>query len=246
MPIDDAKRFWSSQTTSLHRFSETAFYTRKAEEHAATMSMEDRIGGCIDLGCGAGELLQHLATLVRVDAGLDYSASMLGEAAQRLRGLPIELVEADPLDYLPAASHRVWITTGAINQYYPADRLRRLLDLLGGHPHARALYLFDCVDPLRYRTRSFGSRYRPTPNSSIATITQRLRRTGARWRVALALAAGRFEAPIAPLGPSHLGFGQRPDFWIREAQARSIEIEIVSSRFYEYRYHVCLRRSGSR
>jgi SAM-dependent methyltransferase len=238
----DAKQFWSTQTSSLHRFSSDDFYRRKAEEHAATMSASDRTAECIDLGCGAGELLRHLAPLVRVTTGMDYSASMLAAARRRLDGLEIDLIEADPLERLAETTHRVWITTGAINQYYTPDRLHQLLDLLRDHSSARALYLFDCVDPLRYRTCPFGSSYLPPPDTEPLSLLSRLRRVAARWRVALALGMGRFEVPALRLGRTRMGFGQRPDFWIAAAAARGLGIEIVSSRFYEYRYHVRLRR----
>lgn len=238
----DAKQFWSTQTSSLHRFSSDEFYLRKAEEHASLMSAADRNSGCIDLGCGAGELLRHLAGLVRVAAGVDYSASMLTEARRRLDGLGIELFEADPLDLLPSTAHRVWITTGAINQYYDSDRLHLLLDLLTNHPSARVLHMFDCVDPLRYRVCAFGSGYLPPLESRDHSVFRRTRRAMARWRVAFALGMGRFERPIARLGRTQMGFGQRPDFWIAAARKRGLGIEIVSSRFYEYRYHVRLRR----
>jgi len=238
----DAKQFWSTQTSSLHRSSSEEFYRRKAKEHAALMSEADRGAGCIDLGCGAGELLRHLAASVRVAAGVDYSASMLAEARRRLDGLGIDLFEADPLDHLPGTTHRVWLTTGAINQYYDSERLLRLLDLLRDHASARVFHMFDCVDPLRYRVCPFGSGYLPPREPRGRSIAWRVRRAAARWRVALALGAGRFEAATAPLGHAKMGFGQRPDFWIAAAAARGLGIEIVSSRFYEYRYHVRLRR----
>jgi len=206
------------------------------------MTAEDRNAGCIDLGCGAGELLRHLAASVRVVAGVDYSASMLAEARRRLDGLGIELFEADPLDLLPSTAHRVWITTGAINQYYDSDRLHLLLDVLRDHPYARVFHMFDCIDPLRYRMCAFGSGYLPPQESRNPSVFRRVRRAAARWRVALALGMGRFEVPIVQLGRTQMGFGQRPDFWIAAAAKRGLGIEIVSSRFYEYRYHLRLRR----
>lgn len=247
--MDDVQRFWSVQTSSLHRSSDDSFYRRKAVEHAAFIREEDREAGCVDLGCGAGELLLHLARFAKVDAGIDYSESMLAQARERLSGLGIELLQADPMEYLATSKHRAWITTGAINQYYSAEQMESLLDLFCSHSTARCFYLFDCVDPLRYFTRPFGLAYEPprtmTALRDRAPWVRRLRRAASRWRTALWLGLGRFDRPVAALRRLEMGFGQRPDFWIASSAQRGLETEIVSSLLYEYRYHVRIGRRNT-
>ena len=48
----------------------------------------------------------------------------------------------------------------------------------------------------------------------------------------------------APLPGAGMGFGYLPSFWRRQADAHQLSVEIVSSRYYEYRYHVMLRKPG--
>jgi hypothetical protein len=46
-------------------------------------------------------------------------------------------------------------------------------------------------------------------------------------------------------GPG-MGYGYLPRFWLEACDARGLEVEIVSSRFYEYRYHVLIHKPAAR
>lgn len=239
------EKFWASQTQSLNRESHGEFYRRKALEHAGILGERCRsCDGVLDIACGAGELLEQLAGRVRIEVGLDYSESMLAAARQRLGAASgIEWVRADVFEYLPAARTGVWMSTGGINQYLDAADLRRILDIFAGNPHARALYLFDCIDPLRLRLLQGGISYRPEhllPDSP----GWRARRLIRRLRFATRYVAGGYAREVQYLGSPSMGYGQLPAYWLRECAARLLQVEIVSSRYYEYRYHACITKDA--
>ncbi len=247
--VDAGQRFWSSQTSSRHRSSDSAFYSAKAAEHASLMSPEHRIADCVDLGCGAGELLEHLCAPVNVTAGLDYSDAMLENARERLGSShPARLLNEDVFTYLPGSSHEVWLTTGALNQYLEPARLSALLDLFAGHRRAKAFYLFDSVDPLRFKLMPHGISYRPEHADVQLKTFRELYRGGRRIleRIGLSvqLATGAGIQPAQKLPTTAMGYGYLPRFWLLEATRRGLSVEIVSSRFYEYRYHIVLQKEG--
>jgi SAM-dependent methyltransferase len=239
------KEFWQAQTSSLHRADDPTFYGRKAREHAALMTPYERSRPCLDLGCGAGELLEHLRTDVNVVAGLDFSASMLAVARERLSGSGIRLANDDIFEYLPNASEPTWMTTGAINQYLDIAHLRRFLKIFNENPAARSLFMFDCVDPMRYSILPFGIGYvtaRQPKRTAIRTMIW-----PAFWRVRRAivgmkLALGILGRPKAALGGIGMGYGYTPSQWRQLIEPLGLTCDIVSSLLYEYRFHVIVRK----
>ncbi len=154
----------------------------------------------------------------------------------------IELIHgSDVIAFLRTAPNSVWTTTGAINQFLAPDQHRRLLDLFAEHPHAKRYYMFDCVDPLRYALLAHGISYRPTHLARAADLATRSKRAIRRLMLAGRLAVGK-PRDSQYLGSAAMGWGQLPRFWIREAMSRRLGVEIVSSKYYEYRYHVVLEK----
>ena len=247
--MDTPKAFWNAQNSSLHRDSSAAFYRGKAEEHASLISPEDRSAGIVDLGCGAGELLEQLAGLVKIDAALDFSDAMLAEARRRLADhSDVALINADLFAYLPKQRHAVWTTTGAINQYLDRAETMRFLDLFAKHPDAHALYLFDCVDPLRYALLPYGLSYRPEhlDDGQTKTFRARVGRPVRLTQRVSKLLTGGFTKDFQYLGSAGMGYGAPPRFWLLTARNFGLHAQIVSSRYYEYRYHVLLHKDAGR
>lgn len=244
----DSKTFWNSQTSSLHRTGTADFYARKAEEHVTLLDESERIAPAVDLGCGAGELLAQLLKHTNVRVGVDFSESMLDEARQTLAHTEVELLSADVFEYLPGSHFSVWTTTGALNQYLDEVRLNDFLDIFVANSSARSLFLFDCVDPIRDAVIPYGIAYRRidlTGNTPLHTLARRIYIPLRRSRLALRLAFGTLERPFQSLRREGMGYGQLPSFWLDAAARRNLNIEIVSSRYYEYRYHVALRKGAA-
>ncbi|MGE3362322.1 MAG: trans-aconitate 2-methyltransferase [Rhizobiaceae bacterium] len=249
MSSADAKAFWKQQTSSLHRSDGDAFYARKAAEHASLLTAQERAAGAVDLGCGAGELLYFLSDEIDVRQGIDYSASMLEQAGSRLDGKGIQLQEADFRVFLPGCSQAVWLTTGALNQYLDASDTGSLLELFQANQHARSFFLFDCIDPIKFLLMPYGIRYQiPLGASAERGLNDRFRSAYHAFRrvgIGAQLAGGFLSRDFATLRGKGMGYGQLPRFWLMAAKRLDLSAEIVSSRYYEYRYHVLLRKRSA-
>lgn len=244
--MNKSQEFWNKQVSSFNRRDDDVYYKAKAAEHAAFMLDEHKILDCIDLGCGAGEILDYLSDFVRVRVGLDFSNSMLEAARLRLHDKEVELISADIFEYLPESKCGVWMTCCGINQYLNAEMQRRFLDLFNNNIDAKALYLFDCVDHMRYSLLPFGISYL----APIATMDSKknwplvvsLRLKFLRCIRGIAMALGGYSVNCKKLGGAKMGYGYLPKFWLDECRNRGFEIDIVSSRFFEYRYHVLIKK----
>lgn len=242
----EAWKFWHSQTTSLHRDGSDDFYRRKADEHARFFYANEHDWSCVDLGCGAGELLRHLAGKINVVAAVDYSETMLAEARRRLPGSSIRFHKAGVFDYLPKSHEKIWMTTGAVNQYLDKPAMDAFLDIFIKHNVVRTLMLFDCVDPVRYALLPYGIAYQTNMASGgpawrrVLRYFRRLqRRLVLAWEI---LTEDRNQAGIS-LGKASMGYGYPPSYWRTRAARLGLEITFASSEAYEYRFHVFLRKS---
>lgn len=209
------------------------------------MTPHERSSPCLDLGCGAGELLVHLRDNVNITVGLDYSKSMLEAARQRLGDSPVQLLDTDLFAYISTATQPTWITTGAVNQYLDPHQTEQFLQAFSENTNAKSLFLFDCVDPLRYAVLQFGSRY---PDASLATQSWRavriarlltsIRRTETGFRLMFGMLSRSNQA----LRRHSMGFAYLPNRWRDMIEALDLDCEFVSSLFYEYRFHVIVRK----
>ncbi len=209
------------------------------------MTDEDRAAPCLDLGCGAGELLEHLQNFLNITTGIDYSESMLDVARKRLVGSGITLKNSDLFEYVQSSVEPTWMTTGAINQYLEPKLLQQFLQLFKNNSSARALYLFDCVDPVRYAIYPFGLSYRPIRKTEINSLRARLRFINwyiSRGVVYFKLTLGLLGRSGNKLGRTGMGYGYSPAEWRFFLDSLDLTCEIVSSQFYEYRFHVIIHK----
>ncbi len=234
--------FWSQQAASLHRYDTEKFYREKADEHVHLMRINDREVGAIDLGCGAGELLQHLMSKVYIKTALDYSESMLSRARSRLGNDAPELKNADVFDYLSDTEIPVWLTTGALNQYLSPAQITNLMKIFQANLNAQSFYLFDCVDPIRYDLLSFGISFNPEDMVTdklpvYKRLSKYLRRVHLLFRM-----INKDSKDFSYLGSPSMGYGYLPKFWLKLGNDLGLSIQIASSRHYEYRYHVIFNK----
>lgn len=241
----DEQVFWKDQTSSLHRSGDPHFYTRKAVEHASLMSQLEKERPCLDLGCGAGELLVHLKNHMNVVTGLDYSESMLDKAKKRLADSEIRLINTEFFEYLKIATESTWMTTGALNQYLNLKSTTHFLTLFKNNDDAKSLFLFDCVDPIRYAAMQFGLSYIPSVTSNSRGLRDVVRYI--RWRLrliqfGLKLSLGLIGRSNVKIGRVGMGYGYSPQVWHGLLSELNLRGEVVSSLFYEYRFHIIIRK----
>lgn len=235
MKRKEIEEFWSDQRNSGQPVSDDDWLLRKAEEHVLFMHPDDRDGPIIDFACGSGELLTQFAKCAGVVAGMDFSASMLFEARRRLGDAQVKLIEGDGFNYSREAVEPVWTTCSGMNQYLSPKELLLWIESFIANPHARSLYLFDCVDPIRRRWLSAKSAYREGDHRHVSTKRR---------------AASRIKSTVrnvthdgwANLGSAEMGYGYTPSFFRKRAAYGDVYMEFVSSRYFEYRFHVALRK----
>jgi cyclopropane-fatty-acyl-phospholipid synthase len=247
--MSKSKDFWSEQNSSLHRDASEGFYRKKALEHSRFLLKADESRTILDVGCGAGELLYFFSEHANVEKGTDFSASMIEAAKLRLASKPnISLAVEDVFEGLPNAAQGIWTTTGAINQYLTRDELSQLFKMFMENNHVESMYLFDCVDYLRYFARnahntyiSVSQTYKPSWKMQLATFVKRSLHLSSMFGRSLIGVL----PDILPLGNTSMGFGTLPSLWRNLTMDLPVEMEIVSSLYYEYRYHVRISKAHS-
>lgn len=229
---------WNAELDSGNRESSEEYLESKAQEQAWIVNKADQGLGCIDLGCGAGELLAHLVSELNIQEALDFSENMLSKARTKLRSGKVKFVHDDPFSYLPGCGMPVWLTTGALNQYLDKKRMDVLLEVFMDNSNATSFYLFDCVDPLRVAILGLGSDFVPFPKRSIArSLLSKL------YSLTLLMTyLSKIRGGCIKFKKRRFGFGYLPDYWNQKAIEKGLQIVITSSVNFEYRYHVVLRK----
>lgn len=227
--------FWRSQTSSIHRSNDQEFYRRKAQEHALLISAEANDVRVADFACGAGELLEQMLPLVNVEEASDFSESMLARAADRLAGSDVTLICADGLSHAKTALQSVWTTCGGLNQYLDPSQLRDWVEHFVSNANARTLFMFDCVDPYRFRSLKQASKY------TEQHLSWRLSARRKAW-VLRNIVGTASPQHYAYLGSASMGFGYAPQYLRDLARELDLTSQFFSSREYEYRYHVKLSK----
>lgn len=235
MTTIDFKKQWANCTESGHRAVTTEFYRRKALEHALIMG-ETASMPSVDLGCGAGELLSEFAKHANVREAIDFSDAMLEQAKRLLVGSEIKFINRDVFDYLETCKLPNWVACESLNQYFDPSGQLHLIDAFVRNSSARNLYLFDTICSIRYdlwhgtRTLSFTQPGRVSYLRGLAAFT-----------------FGFFKAAFSPamlesasLGT--MGYSFNPGFFIRAAKSRNLQVTVVNSLYYEYRYHVVMNK----
>lgn len=230
-PTPDWKAFWSAQSSGIHRFETEDFLQREAREKLLHMPAGGRL---LDFGCGSADLLVYYADAFTSIVGADYSPSMLAKARERLQRFgirTIELVEAD--------DRSVWdlglgtfdcITADGVVQYLNRRQLERFVQRAAGAlAPGGAICLFGVLDPLQLLLWEGGW---------FRTNVRLLERIVGVGRAAMVQAARRM------LGRQRgFGIAYSPDCFVDIAGQSNLRIEFARSVYYEYRYHVLLRKA---
>ncbi len=230
---------WNKAEDSGNRLRDDWYYQAKAKEHIQLFSEEDKQRECIDLGCGAGEILQFMTNELNVKTALDFSEKMI-ELAEKLEyhSRP-NFICADCFEYLPSCTNQVWTTCGAINQYLGHQHISDIIRIFAENSYAYSFYLFDCIDPLRYATLTLGSKFKNVKTDS--KLSWRGFASVIKEFITIAYKIN-FVSPTYKYSFLHFGFGHAPILWHSLAKKYNLQIEIVSSRYFEYRYHVILKK----
>ena len=229
--------FWTGRTSSGQRYSGPIYNMAKAQEHANFMTSSDRVRGAVDLGCGAGEILSEFTNLVTINAAVDFSSSMIEAAKKSIPNRGIAFHCQDVFEYLSVSRESVWTSSQGINQYSDERMLTELFAAFAKSQEASAMYLFDTIDPFKYllaRGGVLGAYYGGIHFSIVKRTLMLLVGT------VISLLYPRW-FQIGYLGRI-VGYGVSPTFWTRMCGNHDLNVRMVSSLHYEYRYHVAIEK----
>lgn len=265
----DYSSIWSTQSHSGNRSNTYQYLEQKASETQAVL--KDYCGysseSIVDLGCGAGELLEHLVARINIVKATDYSASMLSAARTKLADeylySTLKFI-CDGVNILPALVEEFWISTGALSQYSSRDQLELIISSFQHNKAAKHLVLFDTIDPVRYFILpliSYGnyiSDATTASNPKTYTNGKSFGRVISCWSRILKVALFRplisllnlsklllsllVSSRVFRLPGSLMGYGVLPSFWSLTARRCKLKVHLVSSRVFEYRYHVVISK----
>lgn len=265
----DYSSIWSTQSHSGNRSNTYQYLEQKASETQAVL--KDYCGysseSIVDLGCGAGELLEHLVARINIVKATDYSASMLSAArtkpAVEYLYSTLEFI-CDGVNILPALVEEFWISTGALSQYSSRDQLELIISSFQHNKAAKHLVLFDTIDPVRYFILpliSYGNYISDATTASnpktytngksfgrvISCLSRILKVALFRPLISLLnlsklLLSLLVSSRVFRLPGSLMGYGVLPSFWSLNARRCKLKVHLVSSRVFEYRYHVVISK----
>lgn len=229
--------FWKNKEQSLNRESSPEYYRRKSAEIYSVISFYDKSLGLIDFGCGAGELLHPLSQKLNCNiTAVDYSESMLKAARERVKSENVFFECQDALDFSEKTDVKstIWMSCGAANQYSCKRELVKFINNFLRNPHTKQLLLFDTIDPLQYILFNAGIIFSYSPRRKGGF----LKRTLELFKNLLVYKAYKLIVPLS-VG---MGYGVKKSFWRQEFITTNIEVKILSSMYFEYRYHVVLEK----
>jgi SAM-dependent methyltransferase len=233
------KSLWNKVEDSGNRLRDEWYYRAKAKEHVQLFSEEDKQRDCIDLGCGAGEILQYMTSEIKVNTALDFSEKMIQLAEKLNYHRRPKFICADCFEYLPSCTAEVWTTCGAINQYLNYQRISDIIRIFAESQQACSFYLFDCIDPILYAALNLGSKFKKE------RIDNKLSLSGFASAIKEFIIVSyniNFISPTYKYSFLHFGFGHAPVLWHSLSTKYNLQFEILSSRYFEYRYHVILKK----
>lgn len=100
----DYKKRWSNQKSSGHRQTDNLYYEKKAAEHIHILDSDAKISS-LDIGCGAGELLDHLVKDVNVHEAVGYSKDMLNQMIEPSGRFFRAFVQCKHLNFISPKHH---------------------------------------------------------------------------------------------------------------------------------------------
>ena len=234
------KDFWDNQESSYNRSESQVYLRKKADEHISLIEYKSKkTDEILDIGCGAGELLFFVVNELNVKTAIDYSGLLLNKAKKRLRAhKEINFIKSDVFEYLSKSKEKIWMTTASVNQYLNNSKVSQLIEKFSENKKVKYFYLFDTVDYIKYKMNICGSSYK---NQSVLekNIFKQLSKK-IKCIINIVSLFMIYNKETVKLDSKVMGYGHSPQFWLFLAKKYNLEIEIVSSRYFEYRYHVIL------
>lgn len=230
------KNFWAGKTDGDHRLMQEDFLKKEAAEKLFHLAGGNTL---LDFGCGSADLLAYYSQAYDACVGADFSEKMLQNATERLAKFntlhKVRLVETD--DYkiwqvlgkdLPENYRFDRITAGQVMQYLTPQQIESFIEnALKFMSVSGKIYLFDIVDSRTYGLWAAGLFKNKSLNVKVVIQLIKLR---------VRAIINKFKK----LPPYSIGNIYPPAFFEKLAHQFKLQITVVHSMYYEYRYHVIL------
>lgn len=219
----------------------------KALEHIELLKTAGPLSGPIlDIGCGAGELFEHYKDIGLRVRGIDPSPSMIHEAKLRLGPeAGLVSVQKETLSVLRDDSSTVWLSTAALGQYGSRSELSAVADAFFHNPCVRVLALLDVIHPTAYVLWKQGLLSHHGLEGGGSVTSGKVGRSSlARGASFLRTLFASTSYSSACLLPGSGGYAFRPGVLISIFERPEQTAEVTSSRYYEYRYHLLIRKGS--
>lgn len=231
-----SRAFWSGKVNAEHRHADEHWFERYAQELLALMPSG---GTLFDVGCGSCQVTTYLASAYDRIVAFDFSASMISAARQRVndRKLPHITVASGEATRFPDGSGQanVILTNGVI-QYLDDAALEMHLAECSRVLSPGGTVCWSLVPNAHLRWLWYsGTLTNPRP-----PFVQRLRR---RLRMTVRCWIGRRRK--SPLWDG-IGHWFTQEALRAKCEAAGFTVEFRNCWFYEYRFHVLLRRTVAR
>lgn len=224
--------FWNEQKNAGHRSQEEVFLMKLGRERLLHLT-----GGTslLDFGCGSADLFQYYASEYESAVGVDFAQNMLDKAQTKLDalGLDTQLILADNTNVGTKVSGPFdRITSSGVMQYLNYEEIEHLLTqfekLLAKDG---CIALFDFIDPHSHLLFKAGLSS-AQPRRSVGALLNGGKELFRRWK---RRAKGESELTI--------GHAHSPDRIVGIAARQGFNAEYLRSIYYEYRYHLLLKRA---
>ena len=235
------KKFWNTQNSSLHRDGE--FIKEKAIEHTDVLnSLVNLSDNIADIGCGFGELLiEYLKNGLNITHAVDFSDSAVNASIEACSGHSIS-ISTTPVDTFIANSDvDCIIACASINQFLNGAQMRELIELFIANSNLKLFVMFDCIDPILLDSLSLWSRYENHGLSKYSSYKK-------HFLFCLKVISKIFKRifTFSPFKSEYLGismgYAYPTSYWHYHLSALHLKYRIVSSKYYEYRYHVIISK----
>lgn len=226
------KNYWKDKQDGGHRNKTEGFLHLESEEKIFHMGKGDRV---LDFGCGAGELTTYFATSFREVFGIDFSKSMLSKALERatLLGLKnVNFLESDLNDLsLKVLENEKFdvITSAAVIQYFTIEDIKTFLKFSNQRLRENGkVIFFDVIHPELFNLFLCGV-FSAEPPSLIRYAYKRV-----KFFINSKLRS------LNNLPEHEMGYAYNPYQLLQLADEFGYEGKMVSSMYYEYRFHIIL------
>ncbi|MGV8108372.1 class I SAM-dependent methyltransferase [Methanospirillum sp.] len=225
------KEYWATKSSPGNRRDDNEFCQKKINE----VLLHIKRGGIIlDYGCGNCNQTKFLSPHFDRIIASDLSECMLVEAKKE-----VEFSGIKNIIHLQADEDTVWekikqkvngiISTGVI-QYFQSQQLEKFIEkCVSNTTDDGFIVFFDVINPLKF----LFFRYNLVNNrGSLINFVRCI--IHATYLYFLE------HNPEKNLG--EIGYGYYPEYFIKICMKNNLNIEVVSSIYYEYRYHVIIKK----